>query len=55
MCFTSELKLIFFKAPFLVVPGVATKSTRLRFSKDGNYLLVVDVLVRSVLQYRIIS
>lgn len=39
----------------LTVPGVATQATNITFSSDGKYLIVLDALTRSVLQFVVIS
>lgn len=40
-------------AAFQTIPGIATEATRVRFSADAQYLLILDSRTRSVLQYQI--
>ena len=40
--------------PDPTLAGVASDATRLRFTADGQYLIILDSRTRSVLQYRVV-
>ena len=42
-------------AKFTVLSGISTTSHRMVFTKDGMWLLVVDALTRTILQFRVLS
>ena len=41
------------ESQYLLIRGVATQASRLCFSSDGKYLLVLDTFTRALLQYKI--
>jgi hypothetical protein len=45
--------IFFVQTPFIEVSRVGSKATRLAFTKDGKYLIIIDSIIRSILQYRI--
>jgi hypothetical protein len=55
-CITSfDCNLVTFglQGDYIELPGVATQSSRMRFSLDGASLVVLDAFTRSIIRYNI--